>query len=130
MLRTLVVEDNEINLQVAIAFLSRLGHTVETALSGEIALKLFDFDKYHAILMDCHMPGIDGYQTTAAIRGRETQAGRKPVHIIALTADVGYGSRERCLAAGMNDYLSKPISMAEFRHALERVPALEAAAVS
>jgi CheY-like chemotaxis protein len=120
-LRTLVVEDNEINIKVASYLLAKLGHTADTALCGEDALKLCRSQQYHVILMDCHMPGIDGFETTAAIRRLELAANVAPVYIVAVTADVGNGSRERCLAAGMNDYISKPLHLKEFETVMERV---------
>ena len=120
-LHTLVVEDNEINIKVASHLLARLGHTADTAHSGMDALELFASHRYHVILMDCHMPGIDGYATTEAIRKRESASNLTPVYIIAVTADVGNGSRERCLAAGMNDFISKPLLLPEFQRAMERV---------
>ena len=125
-LRTLVVEDNEINIKVASYLLAKLGHTADTALCGEDALELSKSRKYHVILMDCHMPGIDGFETTAAIRRRELAFNLSPVYIVAVTADVGNGSRERCLAAGMNDYLSKPLHLKEFESVMERVASLAA----
>ncbi len=120
--RTLVVEDNTINLTVALGLLAKLGHPAEAAPSGERAMVLFEPGKYDAILMDCHMPGMDGYETTAQIRRRELEAHYPGVHIIALTADVREGVRERCLAAGMNDYLTKPVSLARLQSTLENIP--------
>jgi CheY-like chemotaxis protein len=118
-LRTLVVEDNEINIKVASYLLAKLGHTADTAVCGEEALELSKSRKYHVILMDCHMPGIDGFETTAAIRRREHAYNLTPVYIIAVTADIGL--RDRCLAAGMNDYLSKPLHLKDFETVMERV---------
>ena len=119
-LRTLVVEDNEINVKVAASLLARLGHTADTAFCGEDAIELCKTRNYHVILMDCHMPGLDGFETTAAIRRREAASNTSPAYIIAVTADVIRGARERCLAAGMNDYLSKPLHMKEFAMTMQR----------
>lgn len=115
-----MVEDNEINIQVASFFLAKLGHVVDTASCGEEALELSAARPYHAILMDCHMPGLDGFETATAIRKREAAARVRPVYIIAVTADVIPGSRERCLAAGMDDYLSKPLQMKAFEAVIGR----------
>ncbi len=118
--RTLVVEDNRINLEVLLRLLGNLGHRVDAARSGEEALRTFSPGKYQLVLMDCHMPGLDGFQTTTAIRNHEQVAHTERVCIIAVTADTAADCRERCLSTGMDDYLSKPISFEAFRLAVER----------
>lgn len=113
-LSILLVEDNFINQQVVIELLQDLGHKVETADNGEIATNILaspeNYEKFDLILMDCHMPVMDGYQATEAIRnGQNGLAAYQAVPIIAMTANTLEGDKEKCLAAGMNDYLPKPV---------------------
>ncbi len=103
----LVVEDNAINQSIAYAMLRALGCDVETADNGLEALRSLDRRRFDLVLMDCQMPEMDGYAATAEIRRRE-EAGEIRVPIVALTANALEGDRERCLAAGMDDYLAKP----------------------
>ncbi len=105
--RVLVVDDNSVNLKVAARMLSRLGCRVDLASSGRDALELVTRGSYDAVFMDCMMPGMDGYETTGRIRQLQGAAARTP--IIAMTANAMQGDRERCLAAHMDDYLSKPV---------------------
>lgn len=115
----LLAEDNPVNQEVARTFLTRLGLRVDIANNGAEVLAMTVARRYDLILMDCQMPVMDGYQTTAAIRQRETGAsGRLP--IIALTANAMEGERCKCLAAGMDDYLSKPYSRAQLETTLAR----------
>jgi two-component system, sensor histidine kinase and response regulator len=119
-LRLLLAEDNAVNQQVATHQLNLMGHQVETANSGVEALELMGRNVYDAILMDVHMPALDGYATTAEIRKRE--AGTKHTWIIAMTANALPTDRAKCLAAGMDDYLSKPVSSAALAAVLARCP--------
>ena len=105
--RVLVVEDNAVNRKVAAGMLERLGYTVELATDGSEAVAMFSPGAYDAILMDCQMPQMDGYDATVAIRQLESN-GHTP--IIAMTASAMASDRERCLAVGMDEYLSKPIN--------------------
>jgi two-component system sensor histidine kinase/response regulator len=106
--RLLLAEDNFINRKVAVAILSDAGYQVDTVLNGAAAVQASASASYDAILMDCQMPELDGYEATAAIRAHEGSLQHTP--IIALTAGARREDRERCLAEGMDAYLSKPIS--------------------
>ena len=105
--RVLVVEDNPVNQMVAVGLLDALGYDSDTADDGLAALAAFDPARHDAVLMDVQMPRMDGYAATRALREREAGDGRVPV--IAVTAAAVEGERERCLAAGMDDFLTKPI---------------------
>ena len=119
-LRLLLAEDNPVNQQVALHQLNLMGHQVDTASSGIEALELMERNVYDAILMDVHMPALDGYATTAEVRKRE--AGTKQTWIIAMTANALPADREICLEAGMDDYVSKPVTSAALAEALARCP--------
>ncbi len=124
-LRILIVEDNVANQMVASRFLEKAGHTVTVAENGSAALALVEktgLDNFDAILMDVQMPVMDGLQATAALRARETPSGRR-IPIIAMTAHTGGEDRERCLAAGMDGYLSKPIRPHELAVELQPIQA-------
>jgi CheY-like chemotaxis protein len=114
----LVAEDNVINQKVAVRMLQRLGCEAEVAVNGREALAALESIPFDLILMDCQMPEMDGYQAATEIRRRESGPGRLP--IIALTAHAIQGSREKCLEAGMDDYLSKPINPQTLSEMLRR----------
>lgn len=114
--RVLVAEDNGTNQEVAAAILRRLGVQVNIVANGAEAIAALGAADYDLVLMDCEMPVMDGYAATAKIRGGGTAARDAKIPIIALTADAISGDRERCLAVGMNDYVSKPV---EPRHLAE-----------
>jgi CheY-like chemotaxis protein len=107
-LRVLLVEDNLVNQQVALRMLQKQGHAVVVAGNGKEALSALDDGRFDVVLMDVQMPEMDGLQATAAIRARERGTGRR-IPIVALTAQAMEGDRERCLAAGMDAYISKPV---------------------
>jgi two-component system, sensor histidine kinase and response regulator len=116
--RILLADDNEINQRVALGNLRRLGYDADVAASGLEVLRALEEKGYDIILMDCQMPDLDGHEVTREIRRRE--GGNHRVWIIAMTADVMTGIREKCLASGMDDYLGKPLRRAELNAALER----------
>jgi len=116
----LVAEDNETNQEVISGMLTRMGCRVEIAPNGRLAVDAAAQQSYDLILMDCQMPVMDGYQATAAIRlMAERQDWKNHIPIIALTANALEGDREKCLAAGMDDYLSKPFKQDEIFKILE-----------
>ncbi|HYH41362.1 MAG TPA: response regulator, partial [Burkholderiales bacterium] len=127
--RVLVVEDNRVNQEVALALLRKLGYVAEVAGNGKLGVEAALTGQFDVVLMDCHMPEMDGYAATMAIREREATinvelagagltARRMPV--VALTANAMEGDRERCLAAGMDDYLTKPFKKDQLEAMLAR----------
>ncbi len=117
-LHVLLADDNEVNRRVAGHMLKRLGCTFETAGNGREALEKLEQGRYDVVLMDCQMPDLDGFETTEEWRRRESAGARVP--IVAMTANAMAGDRERCLAAGMDDYLTKPVQPAQLAGTLER----------
>jgi len=114
----LVVEDNDINRAVAMRSLERLGYRTRGARHGAEAVEAFAPEAYAAVLMDCQMPVMDGYEATVKLRAAE--AGRRPTPILAMTAGALAGDRERCLAAGMDDYIAKPVVFEQLAAILAR----------
>jgi PAS domain S-box-containing protein len=114
----LLAEDNVVNQKVACRILEKLGHRVDVAADGQAAFDAWQSGRYHLILMDCQMPVMDGYETTRKIR--EHESGGKHIPIIALTAHAMKGADNECRAAGMDDYLSKPIDREQLRESLSR----------
>jgi signal transduction histidine kinase/ActR/RegA family two-component response regulator len=117
--RLLVVEDNVANQHVALWMLEHLGYGADVVSDGVEALRAIDAKPYAAVLMDCHMPEMDGFELVAEIRRRERDTGAH-LPIIAMTADAMKGDRERCLGAGMDDYLAKPVHTESLALVLER----------
>jgi len=115
----LVVEDNPVNLMLATRMLQSLGCTVATAESGDAALRALECGRFDLVFMDCQMTGMDGFAATRAWRAREAATGGH-VRIVALTANAMEGDRDRCLAAGMDDYLTKPYVREQLRAVLVR----------
>jgi CheY-like chemotaxis protein/HPt (histidine-containing phosphotransfer) domain-containing protein len=114
----LVVDDNDVNLKVTLAMLQNLGYRAEAAENGLEAVHACEHRAYDAVLMDCQMPQMDGFKATAFIRERE--GSRRHTPIIALTASVLPGERQKCLSAGMDDFLCKPVSLRQLDETLRR----------
>ncbi len=121
--RVLLVEDSEINRLVAVGMMRSRGHQVVIAENGREAVNALADQEFDVVLMDMQMPVMDGYEATAEIRKREHHTGGH-IPIVAVTAEALKGDRERCLAAGMDDYVSKPIVPADMYRAIEQFPAI------
>ena len=115
----LIAEDNETNQMVIKAILNRKGHPYRIATDGLEALAQYEANQIDLILMDCQMPNLDGLQTTREIRSRELKSGASRCPIIALTANAMSGDKERCLEAGMDDFLAKPFRSHELLAKIE-----------
>jgi len=118
-LSILIVEDNEINQQVALGMLGRLGYRADVASSGFDALNAMRAKHYELVFMDVMMPDMDGYEVTQAIRNGDAGEEQRQVRIVAMTASAMQGDREACLEAGMDDYMSKPLIPEELRRVLK-----------
>jgi CheY-like chemotaxis protein len=118
-LQILVVEDNPVNRKVVLKQLEKLGCQSKWVENGKLALQELAQKRYDIVLMDCQMPILDGYETTRQLREQEANNGEQTV-IIGLTANAMKGDRQKCLAAGMNDYLSKPITFKKLSATLTR----------
>ena len=121
-LRVLLAEDNAVNQKIAMRVLEKHGHQVTVAANGRQALAALDRAGFDVVLMDVQMPEMDGFECTAAIRGHERVTGNH-LPIIAMTAHAMPGDRERCIAAGMDSYIAKPIKAAELIELLEKFSA-------
>ena len=119
-LRVLLTEDNVINQKLAIGVLTKYGHEVTVANDGQEAVEALEVDEFDVVLMDVQMPVMDGFEATRIIRERDHEAGRH-TPIIAMTAHAMKGDREKCLAAGMDEYVAKPIRIAVLREKLAMV---------
>ncbi len=116
----LVVEDNVTNLQVAMLILKKLGHKAIAVVNGREAVNILMKQDFDLVLMDCQMPEMDGYEATGIIRRSKHEVLNPSIPIIAMTAHAVKGDREKCLAAGMNDYITKPIQPEELQEAIHR----------
>ena len=115
--KILVAEDNPVNQRLAVALLRKLGYHAVLANDGKQAIEALLRESFDLLLIDCQMPVMDGYAATREIRRQPTLAG---IRIIAMTANVMDGDREKCIAAGMDDYLSKPVRLADLGEAIAR----------
>jgi len=118
--RILVVDDDAINVRVAVMILERLGYRSDVAGNGREALEALAVIRYDLVLMDCHMPELDGYEATEALRRREAETGQRRTKVVALTASAMVDEQARGFAVGMDDYLAKPIQVAQLQSTLER----------
>ncbi len=119
--RVLLAEDNDVNREIAMALLSDIGCRVEVAENGAAAVALTEREPFDLVLMDCQMPVMDGYEATRRIRQAEAGAGRaRRIPIVALTANALSGDRDACFAAGMDDYVTKPVTRSRLAEALAR----------
>ena len=116
--RVLLAEDNMVNQKVAVRMLEKLGLRADVAANGREAVRMFGVRPYDLVFMDCHMPEMDGYAATSAIRRAEPPGQRAT--IIAMTAEAIEGARQTCLTAGMDDYISKPVRLADLAQAVQR----------
>ncbi|MDP9007272.1 MAG: response regulator [Pseudomonadota bacterium] len=118
--RVLLVEDNAVNQKLAVRLLEKLGMRVSVAENGQEAVECLTDMEFDVVLMDCQMPILDGYEATGQIRAGRAGDSNRRVQIIAMTANALTGDRDRCLIAGMDDYVSKPVSPMQLRDVLER----------
>ncbi|MFO1461766.1 MAG: PAS domain S-box protein [Verrucomicrobiota bacterium] len=122
-LRLLLAEDNLVNQKVVVGLLRKMGYSTDLVADGRKVLEAVRRQRYDVVLMDCQMPELDGYEATRQLRREEASGGlgdRRPLYIVALTANAMAGDRERCLACGMDDFLTKPLEEAQLRAALQR----------
>ncbi len=119
-LRVLVAEDNAVNQTIVAAMLRSLGHRATLVSTGRAALDALSRDEFDLVLMDCNMPELDGLEATRLLRAGNSGALDARIPVIALTANAMEGDRENCLAAGMNDFVAKPVTIATLRQAIER----------
>jgi CheY-like chemotaxis protein len=128
--RILVADDNEVNRKVAVLHLRKLGHEADIAANGREALAALAANPYDLVLMDAHMPELDGFETTRIIRKAQASGDstyQPRLAIIAMTAHAMDGAREECLAAGMDDYLPKPVRLERLKELLESFLSTEGA---
>jgi CheY-like chemotaxis protein len=121
-LKVLVVDDMKINQMLLVKILQKYGcEVIDSAANGKEAVDKCQQNTYDIVFMDCQMPEVDGFEATRQIRKEEETLSKHHLHIVALTADAMVGDREKCLNAGMDDYLNKPIKAADILTMLEKV---------
>jgi len=118
--RILVAEDNQINQKVAAVMLKKLGYEADVVSNGALAVEALKTNSYDLILMDCQMPEMDGFQATAEIRNNPELDDFKKIPIVAVTANAMIGDKAACLAAGMDDYISKPFRRDELDQVIKK----------
>jgi CheY-like chemotaxis protein len=128
-MRVLLAEDNELNALLAMRILGHLNIDVVHVEDGEEAVARLEQDRFDAVLMDCRMPNMDGYEATRTIRARERAQGKDRMPIIAVTANALTGDMEKCLESGMDLYLAKPYSVEQLSEILDAAVQLRAARV-
>ncbi len=116
--KILLVEDNQVNQMVATSILKKIGYQATVVANGQEAVEILQREKFGLVLMDCHMPVMDGYEATQAIRQLPGAVANIP--IVAMTADAATSDRDRCLSVGMNDHMAKPIEMSALKAMVER----------
>jgi CheY-like chemotaxis protein len=116
----LVVDDDDVNQEILVILLTSIGYRVDVAVNGLDALEALERNRYYAVLMDCQMPQMDGYQTTETLRQREGTD--RHTHVIAVTASATADDRARCLDSGMDDYVTKPIRPKNLAERLSLAP--------
>ena len=122
--RILLVEDDWVIRKVAAEMLNKLRVTLDVAFNGQDAIELLRVHRYDLIFMDCHMPVMDGFETTLHLRAGGAGEMNRTTPVVALTANATPGNREMCLAAGMNEYLTKPVKFHELKTTVDAlVPA-------
>jgi CheY-like chemotaxis protein len=118
--RILVAEDNIVNQKVATKILSKHGYSADAVANGQEAVKSLEMIPYDIVFMDCQMPEMDGYEATGEIRNPKSKVLNHKVPVIAMTANAMKGDREKCLKAGMDDYLAKPVNPQDLSDMLEK----------
>ncbi len=116
----LLAEDNTVNQKVELKVLSKMGYRADAVANGQEAVEVLETIPYDLVLTDCQMPEMDGYEATRSIRDPRTDVRNHSIPMVAMTANAMKGDKEKCIEAGMDDYVSKPIDAKELSEAIER----------